>query len=240
MTDEPNTLDAIGEGEIFVDDPLTDPLAIDEVELISSNTELHNCENGVNNFVFVDIEKLKCKSSEKIIKENDTIQKTATEEGKIIKIEKNGENSEHFSSLLTHQKIEKKENNESNQKSCSETKKVEICVSSEVDTDEVDGSALLEEVKSDGSDSGYAGSETLRNILELEKNLASLTPGKSNLKRKSLDQSLHEVQQPKKVKQGINFGNVTVFYFPRCQGFGCVPTQGGSTLGMVAKHAYKK
>ncbi|KAF7280381.1 hypothetical protein GWI33_006112 [Rhynchophorus ferrugineus] len=60
-------------------------------------------------------------------------------------------------------------------------------------------------------------------------------PVKSNLKRKlSIGQ---EDDQPKvKKKRGITFDSVTVFYFPRAQGFTCVPSQGGSTLGMGAQH----
>lgn len=40
----------------------------------------------------------------------------------------------------------------------------------------------------------------------------------------------------KKVKKSVNFEGVTVYYFPRKQGFTCVPSQGGSTLGMAHKH----
>jgi len=35
----------------------------------------------------------------------------------------------------------------------------------------------------------------------------------------------------KKVKKSVNFDGVTVYYFQRKQGFTCVPSQGGSTLG---------
>ena len=35
----------------------------------------------------------------------------------------------------------------------------------------------------------------------------------------------------KKQKKNVKFKGVTVFYFPRKQGFVCVPSQGGSTLG---------
>ncbi len=35
----------------------------------------------------------------------------------------------------------------------------------------------------------------------------------------------------KKPKKAVSFDGVTVYYFPRAQGFGCVPSQGGSTLG---------
>lgn len=39
-----------------------------------------------------------------------------------------------------------------------------------------------------------------------------------------------------KPRRGIKFDGVTVFYFPRSQGFSCVPSQGGSTLGMARRH----
>uniref|UniRef100_A0A0A1X2F2 Cysteine/serine-rich nuclear protein 3 n=1 Tax=Zeugodacus cucurbitae TaxID=28588 RepID=A0A0A1X2F2_ZEUCU len=42
--------------------------------------------------------------------------------------------------------------------------------------------------------------------------------------------------QVKKLKRSINFENVQVYYFPRQQGFGCVPSAGGCTLGMGARH----
>ena len=38
-------------------------------------------------------------------------------------------------------------------------------------------------------------------------------------------------QLRKKQKKSVRFEGVTVFYFPRKQGFSCVPSQGGSTLG---------
>ncbi|XP_072455069.1 cysteine/serine-rich nuclear protein 1 [Notamacropus eugenii] len=34
----------------------------------------------------------------------------------------------------------------------------------------------------------------------------------------------------------VTFAGVTVFYFPRCQGFTSVPSRGGCTLGMVRRH----
>lgn len=43
---------------------------------------------------------------------------------------------------------------------------------------------------------------------------------------------------PPKCKRGIQFEGVTVFYFPRSQGFTCVPSQGGSTLGMSRRHSH--
>lgn len=38
-------------------------------------------------------------------------------------------------------------------------------------------------------------------------------------------------------KSNVDFDRVTVFYFPRCQGFTSVPSRGGCTLGMVSKHS---
>uniref|UniRef100_A0A8C6XNP4 Cysteine and serine rich nuclear protein 1 n=1 Tax=Naja naja TaxID=35670 RepID=A0A8C6XNP4_NAJNA len=39
-------------------------------------------------------------------------------------------------------------------------------------------------------------------------------------------------------RNSVNFGRVTVFYFPRCQGFGTVPSDGDCTLGMAEKHGF--
>ncbi|EAA14914.4 AGAP009226-PA [Anopheles gambiae str. PEST] len=44
----------------------------------------------------------------------------------------------------------------------------------------------------------------------------------------------------KRPKKGITFEGVTVFYFPRIQGFGCVPSQGGCTLGMEFQHVHSR
>ncbi|KAH9495743.1 hypothetical protein Btru_013173 [Bulinus truncatus] len=45
---------------------------------------------------------------------------------------------------------------------------------------------------------------------------------------------------PKRMKKKVNFKGVTVYYFPRRQGFTCVPSEGGSTLGMSEKHSFTK
>lgn len=63
------------------------------------------------------------------------------------------------------------------------------------------------------------------------------TPGKSNLKRKPNDEDA-DTPLLKKQKHGITFDNVTVYYFSRAQGFSCVPSQGGSTLGMEWEHSH--
>lgn len=76
-------------------------------------------------------------------------------------------------------------------------------------------------------------SETVENII-----LNIPKPLRGSLKRK-LDEvdGTGEIQL-KKNKQSIKFDNVTVFYFPRAQGFSCVPSQGGSTLGMEWEHSH--
>lgn len=67
--------------------------------------------------------------------------------------------------------------------------------------------------------------------------LANLIPTRSNLKRRS-DTELPT--DSKKPKRNIAFKGVTVFYFPRTQGFTCVPSQGGCTLGMGSHHIHIK
>lgn len=68
-------------------------------------------------------------------------------------------------------------------------------------------------------------------------------PPKSNLKRRLTDcmegdESRSNPDEPVKKKRNIQFDAVTVYYFPRTQGFTCVPSQGGSTLGMSATHTH--
>ncbi|XP_056148867.1 cysteine/serine-rich nuclear protein 1-like [Lampris incognitus] len=41
----------------------------------------------------------------------------------------------------------------------------------------------------------------------------------------------------KSVRSNVRFDRVTVFSFPRCQGFTSVPSRGGATLGMVWRHS---
>lgn len=248
MTDEVNSLPEDVEGGSF-EDPLTDPLAIDDD--FNDNNDADNViedasepeSASIDKIIFVDIEKLKY-----IVKDNES----SEEPENSIESDINGNNRD---SLEIKEKIETKGSDEHTNAELHvvQNEHVEVPVepdeqvkstessfiisvhSSEPEID--DTSVLLEEIRSDGSDSGL-GSDSLRSISAIEKNLATLTPSKSSIKRRSVD-NLHD-EPAKKPKRGINFGDVTVFYFPRCQGFGCVPTVGGSTLGMTAKHAYKK
>ncbi|XP_036375132.1 cysteine/serine-rich nuclear protein 1-like [Megalops cyprinoides] len=41
-------------------------------------------------------------------------------------------------------------------------------------------------------------------------------------------------------KGGVRFDGVTVFFFPRCQGFTSVPSRGGCTLGMARWHSARR
>ncbi|KAK2497903.1 hypothetical protein MC885_006120 [Smutsia gigantea] len=42
---------------------------------------------------------------------------------------------------------------------------------------------------------------------------------------------------PRKHPARVAFDGITVFYFPRCQGFTSVPRRGGCTLGMASRHS---
>lgn len=54
-----------------------------------------------------------------------------------------------------------------------------------------------------------------------------LFPGRSILKRPKF----------RGAHSNVRFDQVTVFSFPRCQGFTSVPRCGGATLGMVQRHS---
>jgi len=61
-------------------------------------------------------------------------------------------------------------------------------------------------------------------------------PAKSNLKRRltdcmESDESRGNVDEPLKKKRNIQFDAVTVYYFPRAQGFTCVPSQVSGKIG---------
>lgn len=98
-----------------------------------------------------------------------------------------------------------------------------------------------EEEASDGSDSGL-GSEPSRNLSAVPGSTGGTTTVvqvKSNLKRRSAEDAT-DVSSEKRPKKGITFDGVTVFYFTRMQGFGCVPSQGGCTLGMEFQHMHSR
>jgi cysteine/serine-rich nuclear protein len=76
----------------------------------------------------------------------------------------------------------------------------------------------------------------LGSILDSASASNSSTTRQSNLKR-HLPYDVQDGPQSKR-KKAISFDKVTVYYFPRAQGFTCVPSQGGSTLGMASQHAH--
>ncbi|XP_059609532.1 uncharacterized protein LOC132256940 [Phlebotomus argentipes] len=84
------------------------------------------------------------------------------------------------------------------------------------------------EVRSEGSDSG----------LGLEPNAVlngvPVQPQKTALKRRSSTAT----DGAKRCRRSIQFGKVTEYLFPRTQGFMCVPTKGGCTLGMGSRHTH--
>lgn len=73
------------------------------------------------------------------------------------------------------------------------------------------------------------------------------TPPKSNLKRRLTD-CMEGAPTPKrsntdeamKKKRNIQFDAVTVYYFPRAQGFTCVPSQVRITMKLILNSQFKK
>lgn len=65
-------------------------------------------------------------------------------------------------------------------------------------------------------------------------------PPRSALKRASLEDTSHAATDSKRPRRTVQFENVTIYYFARIQGFLCVPSVGGCTLGMESRHMYEK
>jgi hypothetical protein len=49
-----------------------------------------------------------------------------------------------------------------------------------------------------------------------------------------------KLNEHQKSSKSLTFDGVTVYLFPRIQGFASVPSAGGSTLGMGPQHSYFK
>uniref|UniRef100_A0A4W5KML5 Cysteine-serine-rich nuclear protein 1b n=1 Tax=Hucho hucho TaxID=62062 RepID=A0A4W5KML5_9TELE len=64
--------------------------------------------------------------------------------------------------------------------------------------------------------------------LSINANSLSLSLAKSILKK---------AKRERLVRGNVTFDMVTVFLFPRCQGFSSVPSRGGCSLGMVQRHS---
>ncbi|XP_030053920.1 cysteine/serine-rich nuclear protein 1 [Microcaecilia unicolor] len=82
---------------------------------------------------------------------------------------------------------------------------------------------------SPGSSSGWESEE--ENSTSESRSRTALIP---------TDFACHSIlKKAKRVKRNtVEFDRVTVFYFPRCQGFTSVPSRGGCTLGMLRTHSY--
>lgn len=92
------------------------------------------------------------------------------------------------------------------------------------------------EPPSSESSSSDALSDPGRSMTGPGDNLDQVTDRRSTLKRPAT--SSCEGQTKAKRKKSIAFDSVSVYYFPRTQGFTCVPSQGGSTLGMAQEHSH--
>ncbi|GFT82181.1 hypothetical protein NPIL_326151 [Nephila pilipes] len=104
---------------------------------------------------------------------------------------------------------------------------------------------------SKGADSEDCGLDSFPSSSDVDKDDTSSSSDKSeelssevptiNL-HPAIEDTSDSDEPPKKrtKKKTVCFANVTVYYFPRTQGFTCVPSQGGSTLGMDQKHSQMK
>lgn len=73
---------------------------------------------------------------------------------------------------------------------------------------------------------------------KLEPNVTPSTSSEPDLRRLPLQGILKVAGHKPKIKRSLIFNGVTVYYFRRSQGFTCVPSQGGSTLGMENTHTF--
>jgi cysteine/serine-rich nuclear protein len=78
-------------------------------------------------------------------------------------------------------------------------------------------------------------SETFDDSAAEDSNSSTHTNSSTDVPTKETGESFTSVRK-RKQKRNVKFQDVTVFYFPRKQGFVCVPSQGGSTLGMGEDH----
>nr|XP_033787614.1 cysteine/serine-rich nuclear protein 1 isoform X2 [Geotrypetes seraphini]XP_033787615.1 cysteine/serine-rich nuclear protein 1 isoform X2 [Geotrypetes seraphini] len=82
---------------------------------------------------------------------------------------------------------------------------------------------------SPGAFSGWESEE--ENATSQSRSFAALIPGDFTC--------CSILKKAKRVKRNtVEFDRVTVFYFPRCQGYTSVPSRGGCTLGMLHTHSY--
>uniref|UniRef100_A0A1A9W5F8 CSRNP_N domain-containing protein n=1 Tax=Glossina brevipalpis TaxID=37001 RepID=A0A1A9W5F8_9MUSC len=140
----------------------------------------------------------------------------------------------------------------------SETTVLQINVSNMSDTSKLISSSTTPSqipIMTEKSKSAAKIESDLKNVLSMSAvTREPIKPKRSNLKRRleaiddddddvglhDLTGSIHLTEShssvQKKPKRSINFNTVQVFYFPRQQGFSCVPSAGGCTLGMASHH----
>lgn len=209
------------------EDPLTDPLAIEE-DFGTLDDGLADCSTNEilgEEITFVDIEKLKGSQIVTPVKKPSEL--------KMAKVEKIEKTLNSITLIKDEDLVDAQ--NEIPDKNLPKSSETSIEGSGSEIEENFELPPLLDEIRGDGSDSGL-GLEISRTAIE--RDLAQLTPSKSSLKRRSAEVLSEE--EPKKPRRSINFGEVKVYYFPRTQGFGCVPSQGGCTLGMTTRHSFFK
>lgn len=88
------------------------------------------------------------------------------------------------------------------------------------------GKRKLEDVDVDGDDSSQIESDdsSCSSSNSITTNSSTDVPSAASIKRKK--------------SKSVKFEGVNVYYFPRSQGFTCIPSEGGSTLGMADKHIF--
>lgn len=128
----------------------------------------------------------------------------------------------------------------------------ELCDENVITTSHQTANAALGESDSETSFLDRIQDESIKSRIEYEDGASTSfeasngqdfkVPTRSSLKRKldEIEDDDGEVMPKCKKKRNISFESVTVYYFPRTQGFTCVPSQGGSTLGMGAHHSHSK
>lgn len=109
------------------------------------------------------------------------------------------------------------------------TSRFQILQASALDTPRLEDSDSMGSLTSEGSGDAPTTSSSHSDSCDTDGSTTSRIL-RGALKRG--EQNLH--------KKSVNFRGVTVYYFPRSQGFTCVPSQGGSTLGMDFKHCHSR
>ncbi|XP_028821639.1 cysteine/serine-rich nuclear protein 1b [Denticeps clupeoides] len=67
------------------------------------------------------------------------------------------------------------------------------------------------------------------------------TPSNPSSPAMPCNSTMSILKKAKRPRRGnVQFDKVTVFFFPRCQGFTSVPSRGGCTLGMVQRHTAQR